>query len=248
MTNAYQPRVTIQMIAFNHARYVPLALLSVVRQSYQNWELIVVDDGSTDGTWEMIQQAAQREPRVRHYRNKANLGTPKNRVEAMKHTTGDLVCHFDSDDFLYPHALATMVEVFRTQPTISLAYSDYAVMDPDGKITGYTVNPDPTPDLSKLGWKCFGMYRRSAYDRTQGYNPQLDHCEDGDLFMQLVENSPFVRVPQVLYAYRHHSTNTSRKNKSCKDCDKRPVCHFMRVWSKHAKFDPVTFTPLPNAQ
>lgn len=242
------PRVTLQMIAYNHAKYIPVALWSVMRQTYPNWELIVVDDNSTDGTWDIIRDAASKDVRIRHYRNSVNLGTPNNRAEAMRHTTGEFIAHVDSDDFLYPNAIQAMVEALVTNPSAVLGYSDYAILNSHGKLTSYVANPDPSADLSGHGWKHFGMYRRSAYDRTQGYNRALVSCEDGDLFMQLVENAPYVRVPQILYAHRHHDTNTSSRNKHCKDCDKRPVCNYMRVWSKHAKFDPVTFTPLSNAK
>ena len=86
--------------------------------------------------------------------------------------------------------------------------------------------------------------RRSSFERTEGYNTRINHCEDGDIFMQLVEHGKFYRIPHVLYARRSHADNVSRKNKHCRDCGERQVCNFMRVWSKHANYDPVTFTPL----
>ena len=238
------PRVSLMMLSYNSEKFIQAAVSSVVNQTYRNWELVISDDASTDGTWELVRRMASVEPRIRHFRNKANLGTPRNRAEASKHLTGDLIAHFDSDDVLYPDAVRLMVNAFAAKPDADLIYSDYSSMDAAGNIDGYVANPNPTSDLSGFGWKPFGMFRRSSFDRTEGYNTRINHCEDGDIFMQLVEHGKFYRIPHVLYARRSHADNVSRKNKHCRDCGERQVCNFMRVWSKHANYDPVTFTPL----
>lgn len=240
-----QPLVSLMMICYNNVAYIKAAIDSVKAQTYTNWELIINDDCSTDGSWELAQALAQNDSRIKVYKNERNLKTPGNRAAAAKHLTGDLVGHLDADDMLYPYSVEHMVRVFAKNPEISYAYSDMADIDIKGKVTGYRAAPDACGNLALHGWRHFGMYRMDAYKTIAGYNAALTQgCEDGDLFMQIAEKYSFVRVPEVLYAYRNRGDNSSLSNHKCETCPDRPVCNFVRVWSKHANYDPLTFKPL----
>ena len=233
------------MIAYNNVRFIKAAIDSVRTQTYKNWELIINDDCSTDGTWELSQKLAESDPRIKVYQNKTNLMTPNNRAQASKYMTGEFVGHIDSDDMLYPHAVEYAVNYLLAHPNIALVYSDTAGIDADGNITGYNRYSDYSPNLAYFGWRPFGVYRMSAFRETEGYNTKLTGgCEDGDLFMQIAEKHKFARVPHVLYYHRSHGAHTSTKNHSCKTCPDRPVCNYIRVWSKHAGYDHITFTEL----
>jgi glycosyltransferase involved in cell wall biosynthesis len=203
------------------------AIESVLKQSYSNWELILQDDCSTDGTFEMAIGFAFLNKRVRLFRNKTNLGIVKNRATAFRNTTGELICHVDNDDFIYSHALETMVKTFRDYPDIGLAHSDMAHVDENGEAFSYQMN---TSEGS--GWRHFGVYSRTAYNSTNGYNEELTNpCEDGDLLAQITEKFPIRRVSQVLYAYRNAGDHASKKVPPCKECTSRGKCNYLRVWA-----------------
>lgn len=239
------PLVSIIMLTYNGVQFLKTAVESVKEQTYQNWELIINDDGSTDGTWELAQVFAVTDPRIKLHQNAKRLGIPGNRAAAFAKTSGEFICHLDGDDELYPYSLAVMMDAAISNPDVALFQSDNAWMDKHGKVYQYHANKDPEPNLSHFGWRHFGMYRRSAYETTNGYNTALiSACEDGDLFMQIVEKHPFMRVPQVLYKHRWHDANASGTNKKCDVCTERPICNYIRVWGKHAGIDHITYKPL----
>jgi len=228
-----EPKVSVIMLLYNgRTHLLKRAVQSVLNQTYTNWELILQDDCSTDGTFEMAVGFALLNKNVKISRNKTNLGISKNRAAAFKKTTGDLICHVDNDDFIYPHSIETMVKVFNTHPDTGVAYSDTAFVDDEGLPTSYTANKNPGGPMTDYGWRHFGMYQRFAYNKTKGYNENLaSPCEDGDLFMQIAEKFPFRRVPQVLYAYNNTGPHESAKKPDCKECPSRGSCDYIRVWA-----------------
>lgn len=244
-----KPLFSLMMICYNNVQFIKMSIDSVKTQTYENWELIIVDDRSSDGTYELAQKLSENEPRIKVFQNEKNLMTPKNRAEASKHMTGEFIGHVDADDALYPHALEYFVKAFDDNPDVALMYSDTSGIDSKSKIFCYTVNKDAEPNLAFFGWKHFGAFRMSAFKETEGYNTKLTGgCEDGDLFMQIVDKHKFMRVPHVLYYHRSHETNTSTKNYKCESCPDRPICNYVKVWSKHANFDYLTFKPLEKTE
>ena len=240
-----EPLLSVMMICYNNVQFIKAAIDSVKAQTYKNWELVINDDCSTDGTYELALKLAESDERIRVYQNETNLMTPRNRAAASKHLKGELVGHLDSDDMLYPHAIEYAVKAMNNNPDVALIYSDTSGINDKGKITGYNLYTDADSNLAYFGWRPFGVYRMSVFKETEGYNTKLTGgCEDGDLFMQIVEGRKFMRVPHVLYYHRSHGNNTSPKNHSCKTCPDRPVCNYIRIWSKHAYIDHLTMKPL----
>ena len=239
------PLVSVLMISYNNVQYLKQAVDSVIAQTYKNWELVIQDDMSTDGAWELATALVRKDKRIRAYRNMINVGIQKNRLNAFMNTKGDLICHLDGDDILFNYSIETMVEHMQANPGAMLAQSDSCWIDPKNKVMQYLANSDPEENLSKFGWRHFGMYRREAYNATKGYNTELTNaCEDGDLFMQIAEQFPFIRVPIVLYRHRWHGGNMSHQNEKCGDCKSRPICNYIRVWAKHVNLDHLTMKPL----
>lgn len=245
--NEHKPLFSVMMICYNNVQFIKAAIDSVKNQTYQNWELIINDDCSTDGTWELAKALEKTDSRIKVSQNAQNLMTPKNRAAASELLSGELIGHLDSDDMLYPHAIEYMVDAMNKHPDIALMYSDKSGINAAGKIIAYDMMPDYHSNLAYFGWRHFGVYRKSVFNTTSGYNTKLTGgCEDGDLFMQIAEKHKFMRVPHVLYYHRSHSTNTSPKNHSCNTCQDRPICNYIRVWSKHAGVDHLTMLPLEN--
>jgi len=239
------PKVSVCCSVLNQSGWLLDMIASVVAQTYKDWELIINDDGSTDGTWELAQVLASTDTRIKAFQNPKRLGIPGNRAAAFAHATGELICHLDGDDELYPYSVQIMVSEALEHPDAALFQSDNAWMDKGGVVYQYHANKEPEENLSHFGWRHFGMYRRSAYDTTAGYNTKLiSACEDGDLFMQIAEKHPFRRVPYVLYKHRWHGGNASGSNKKCDTCTERPICNYIRVWAKHVGMDHITYKPL----
>ena len=243
-----KPLVSIMMIAYNNVQFLKAAVDSVINQTYENWELIINDDRSTDGTYELAQMLAEKDNRIKVYQNEKNLKTPGNRAAAMRYINGDYVGHLDSDDMLYENAIEYQVNYLESHPDIALVYSDTSGINSKGEITTYNMHKNYDSNLAWFGWRPFGVYRKSVYDQIEGYNTKLtEGCEDGDLFMQIADKHLFARNPFVLYYHRSHDNNTSPKNHSCNTCPDRPVCNYIRIWCKHTNMDHLTMKPIKEA-
>lgn len=240
-----EPLVSLLMISYNNVQFLKAAIDSVLNQTYQNWELIISDDRSTDGAWELAQVLSKIDVRIKVYQNKVNLGIPKNRKVAYEKSSGDFIAHIDGDDILFPYSVQSMVKHLNENPDAMLAQSDSVFIDPKNKVMSYNCNKDPEENLVHFGWRHFGMYRKEVMQHIDGYNDKIRNaCEDGDLFMQIADKFPFIRVAEVLYKHRWHPENQSHKNDKCADCLDRPVCNFIKIWAKHAKIDHITMKPL----
>ncbi len=117
------PLVSVLVTVYNRERYLAASLDSVLAQTMRDFEVIIVDDVSTDGSVEIARNYAARESRIRFFLNERNLGDYPNRRRAAEQAHGRYVKYVDSDDILYPHSLAIMVEAMKEHPDAALALS-----------------------------------------------------------------------------------------------------------------------------
>jgi len=243
-----QPLVSLIMAAYNNVAYVKAAIDSVKAQTYKNWELVIYDDGSTDGTKELAYAMSLQDSRIKFHSAPKNAGYNLAMVKLGTLAKGEFISHFDSDDLLERWSVEEMVKAFDANPDAHFIYSDMAHVDTKGKVIAYQQNEDFDPEvIYKHGWKHMGMYRASVFNDIHGYNEKLSivtGCIDGDLFMQIAEKFKIVRVPKVLYLYRNHGNHTSAKKLPCDVCPANPDCNYIRVWTKALNYDQRTVKPL----
>ncbi len=118
-----EPLVSVLMTAFNREKYIGDAIESVLASSYQNFELLIVDDCSSDKTVEIAKQYVSMDPRVKLFVNETNLGDYHNRNRAAKYASGKYIKYLDSDDLIYQHGLAVMVSAMEQFPDAALGIS-----------------------------------------------------------------------------------------------------------------------------
>lgn len=159
------PAVSVVMPAHNARRFIGAAIESVVAQTIDDWELIVVDDASTDGTADIVQAFAWGDSRIRYIRNQCNVGVASTRNRALEMARGRYVAFLDSDDLWMPGKLQAQVTFLdTTEGTVS--YGSYRRIDEDGRFLRY-VQPPPTLDYRTMLRSNFignltGIYRRAA--------------------------------------------------------------------------------------
>ena len=242
-----KPLVSILMPAYNTVAYIKWAIQSCQSQTYKNWELVIVDDGSTDGTYELAQVLQKKDKRIRVYSNGKNLGINKTRQATARYATGEFFAHLDSDDMLERWALEEMLYTFGKKPDVMLIYSDLVQVSRKNEVEFYGASP--TFDREKLhqhGWRHFGMYRSEVMKHIQGYNDKISYiptCEDGDLFMQIADKWPVYRLQKALYYYRNHGDNNSSQKPKCEECKANPDCNFIRIWANSLDYDQRTLKP-----
>ena len=226
------PLVSMIMPTKNRVNFILDAVRSITAQTYGNWELIILDESSTNSTSELIGILAKFDPRIRYVKVNRPLGLAKSRNVLLKLSRGELIGHIDDDDLLHENALETMVKEFENDKELAMAYSDSFVIDEAGRVIGEKISPDfHKNNLINLGFNHFGMYRKNIADMIGGFNEKV-WCEDGDLFMRIAKNFRCKRVPGFLYYYRSHSTNFGHKRPVCKECDRQDVCNYYKIWNE----------------
>lgn len=207
------PRVSVVLPVYNHLRFLPEAIASILGQTYRDFELIIVNDGSTDGTRAYLD--ALRDPRVVvvHQENRRLPGALN---AGFAHARGELFTWTSADNHCAPIFLEALVGALDANPDAGFAYSAFAWIDDEGRITG--VHRDQHVSVRTLlkqnpGIAAF-LYRRTCAETVGGYDPALDGAEDWDMWLRLVERFPTtVYVPEITYYYRLHGdsmTETQR--------------------------------------
>ena len=200
--------IAIIMPCYNCAAHLATSIGSVLAQTYTDWELIVVDDGSTDTSAAQI--AAFDDPRI-HLIRQANAGVSAARNRALQAANSELVAFLDADDTWAPTFLEAMLKALDTQPAAVLAYCGWQNIGLPGGRGAPFVPPDyETSDkLEKLLGGCrwpihASLTRRAAITAAGGFNPRYSHAEDFALWLQVAPQAPIVRVAAVLAYYHFH--------------------------------------------
>ncbi|MGI8402085.1 MAG: glycosyltransferase [Gemmatimonadaceae bacterium] len=236
------PLVVIVMPAFNSGHYIAAAIESVVSQSYTNWELVIVDDGSTDSTGRVADQFAMNDPsriRVIHQENSGIAGA-RNRALAEANPASEFTAFLDHDDVWYPETLAKMVSAIGTDKTVVGVHGFRTYIDKNGKqiaVDGSfyapvrrravhkgrlrTVTESEPTTFECLAYGCCvftgAMLVRTEAIRIAGFfDPEAVLADDWDMWLRLSLQGSFEFLREPLYGYRLHGTNSSgnatRKN------------------------------------
>ncbi|MFN6453839.1 MAG: CHAT domain-containing protein [Nostoc sp. EfeVER01] len=207
------PLISIVIVNYNRESYLQEAIASVIAQTWQNFELLIWDNGSTDGSVAIAHAYAQKDGRVRVV-EADNQGVAAACKAAIGQTSGTYVGILDNDDILAPTALAQTATVLNSHPETGFVYTDYLNIDPNGKVIGYGHRCDIPYSQSGLLVDFmtfhFRLMRRSVYDRVGGVNESFSCCAyDYDLCLRLSEVAQVRRVKEPLYFYRNHSQSMS---------------------------------------
>ncbi|MBI3997041.1 MAG: glycosyltransferase [Candidatus Omnitrophica bacterium] len=207
-----EPIVSVVIATRNRAAMLKEAIASVGAQTYQDWELIVVDDGSTDQTKRVAQQAAKDDPRVHYLRQPARGGVSKARNAGIHAARGRYIAFLDDDDQFVAEKLATQVVHLDRSPEVGFVYAQSEWVDRRGTSLG--VQPTaPVTDLKGLVEHCAiplqtVMCRRELIERVGGFDERLSIGEDYDLWLRLARITRFEFVARPLVRYGVHGANT----------------------------------------
>ena len=206
--------VSVIIPAYNGALYIGKAIESVLAQDYDNYEIIVVDDGSRDNTKEVITQYQNQLKYI--YQN--NQGVAQARNKGLESATGKYIAFLDQDDFFLPKKLSAQVAILDNDASIGLVNSGWEIVNREGRKLA-AVEPWynlPQLDLKSLiVWKPVFLgamlFRRSWLDRCDNFDTELEQTPDVDLVLRLAGiGCPATWVKQTTVAYRQHEKNASK--------------------------------------
>ena len=203
-----QPLFSVLIANHNHGSYLMEAVESVMAQTYTHWEIVLVDDFSTDKSHELYSEL-EKDPRIRVFCNKENKGCGFTKRRCLEEAKGELCGFLDADDCLGENALEVMVEAHRAHPECSLIYSQLYFADPQMNIIAISEHQRAIPEGESF-LTChstgvishFVTFKKALYDKTDGMDESLRIAEDVDLYMKLEEVGNTLFLPLPLYYYR----------------------------------------------
>jgi glycosyltransferase involved in cell wall biosynthesis len=212
------PEISVIMPCYNAAAHLPASVGSVLAQTFANWELIAVDDGSSDATLNWLQ--AQTDPRLRIL-SQTNQGVSAARNAGLAEATGRYVAFLDADDTWTPDYLEKMLAMLHTHPDAALAYCGWQNVGLPGGRGDPFVPPD-YENANKLETLFSGcrwpihaaLVKRQAIMAANGFNPVLKNAEDYALWLRVATAAPIVRVPEVLAFYHFHGGGQASGNRA----------------------------------
>lgn len=209
-------RVSVVIPTYNHANYLPQAIESVLAQTRPSHEIIVVDDGSTDGTADLM----RRYPQV-HYWHRRHAGTAAALNTGIRKSTGDWICWLSADDLFLPKKLEVQLSSARDHPNAGLLYSDFYTVDASGAQVLSLERPPSFPDRAAwrsalLGSGCLingitTMIRRRVLYAAGLFIPELELSQDYNMWIRLAPLCDFAYIPQPLAASRLHPGNREHR-------------------------------------
>jgi glycosyltransferase involved in cell wall biosynthesis len=206
-----EPFVSVLMPAYNAEEYVGEAIESVLDQSYDRFELVVVDDASTDDTWRIIQDHADQDDRVQPVRNEENLKVVKSRNKAFREASEEASYYaiMDADDRCKPERLERQVTFLEDHPPVGLVGSWLAIIDRRGERIGRREYPVSDEAIrSEMGWKNpvaqpSVMVRKAVIDDLGGYEEgTYDRAQDYELWCRVGESYDLHNLDEPLLEYR----------------------------------------------
>ncbi|WP_305879988.1 glycosyltransferase family 2 protein [Siccirubricoccus soli] len=209
------PRVSVLMTTWNGAASIRASIASILGQSCPDFELVVVDDGSTDGTAEIL--AGIGDPRLRVLRPGRNLGIVGARNHGFAACRGEYLAVLDHDDLAHPARLARQLAHLEAHPEIAFLGTAVEIMAADGRRREAEAPPGRTPLLLRWAllvdnpftWSSM-MFRMAALRRlTVFLRPEAEYADDFDLYHRLLAAGEPGRLAEVLTTYRWHATNTT---------------------------------------
>ncbi|MBV8326774.1 glycosyltransferase family A protein [Chryseobacterium sp.] len=227
-------KFSILIAHYNNGNYFKECYDSLVHQSYQNWEAIIIDDASTDDSLLQIQDLIKDDPRFRLYINETNMGCGYTKRKCMEFASGGICAFLDPDDALYPHAIESSVHAFGHNKEIVATYSKFMICDK-------LLNPLKVFKNSKqiynnnyffnthIQISHFFTFKKDAYFKTSGINPALFNAVDQDLYLKILEVGNPLFINDVLYRYRTHPNGISqdKSKKSVKESFSKVILETM---------------------
>ncbi|WP_293347673.1 MULTISPECIES: glycosyltransferase family A protein [unclassified Microcoleus] len=219
--NLNQPLISVIIPAYNAEEFIAQTLESVLSQTYQNIEILVVDDGSTDTTAEIIKSFAQKDRRITLLQQQ-NAGVAVARNLAYLHSKGEHIAPIDADDIWYPQNLEKQVECLtKSESFVGVVYSWSLDINEEGLLTGGFYNSTIEGSVhDALVYKYFignassSLIRRACFEKFGGYNCKFklenaQGCEDWELHLRIAQYYQFKVVPEYLVGYRQIASSMS---------------------------------------
>lgn len=230
------PVVSVVMAVYNSERYLAQAVESILQQTFTDFELVIIDDGSTDRSLKILQRYAAKDDRIRLI-SRGNRGIPQTRNELLANARGEFVAIMDSDDVAIADRLARQVDYLRAHPEVVCVGGAQDWIDEAGRLLLWHQEPETDSEIQQrmlMGQTCINnpsaMMRRAALMQVGGYDESMSQAEDLDLFLKLGELGKLANLPETVLQYRQHRHSISERQQIADIELRRKACE--QAWQR----------------
>jgi glycosyltransferase involved in cell wall biosynthesis len=218
--NTHKPKVSVIMPVYNGENYLHEAITSILSQSFTDFEFVIIDDGSDDRSWEIMQSI--HDSRIRLERNEINMGLIATLNRGIKLAKGEYIARMDCDDVSLPTRLKMQAMFLDTNQDIGMVGTDFEMIASDGTPWNPPKFFDVPTEPNFVEWNLYFsccvchasiMVRKTVYSGLGGYKDDFIHAEDYDLFLRAVSCTKIANLPDVMYKVRKHRGNVSEMYK-----------------------------------
>ena len=237
---AKRPTVSVIIPTYNRAHLIERAIKSVLNQTYQDFELIIIDDGSTDNTNEVLKKYIESDNRIQYIRHKINKGGSAARNTGIKNSVGKYIAFLDSDDEWLPEKLMEQLNVFKDESyEIGAVYSGFQYIDIKGNHKGRQHIPKSEGYIydDLLTKNCVGsastiLIKKECLDQVELFDETLPSCQDWDMWIKIAKYYKFAFVKAPLVKYYIHYNQISNNFKAVVRGEKRVIDKYFRELKK----------------
>lgn len=231
-----QPLVSIIVPCYNQAQYLPEALDSVLAQTYDNWECVIVNDGSPDNTEEVAMEYCAKDKRF-VYLKQENQGVSSARNNGIKASHGEYILPLDGDDKIAPTYLELVVDHYKKSPETKVVYSNAILFYDDGHEEEWNL---PKYEYEALLWSNLffisSVFRKRDYWECGGFDADIPGLEDWDFWLSFIGKGDVVyKIPETLFFYRNRKCG---RNSESNNYDKLRLEYEMIVEKHKELYEP----------
>ncbi|HWN08970.1 MAG TPA: glycosyltransferase family A protein [Pyrinomonadaceae bacterium] len=202
------PLISVVMPVYNALPFLDESIRSILEQTLTDFEFVILDDASTDGSLERLREWSSRDQRIRLHESKKQLGLSGSSNAVVSKARSPIVARMDADDIAHPDRLRRQWNIIEGRPDVAVIGTLCNGIDASGR----EVRPrDRWRLVRRSGYIPFphgsAMFRREVFDLVGGYDETAECGEDQDLFLRMAARGKVVTLPDVLYSYRYHSSN-----------------------------------------
>jgi glycosyltransferase involved in cell wall biosynthesis len=239
-----EPLVSVIMPVYNRIGIVKHAIDSVLKQSYKNFELIIIDDGSNDGTVELIESISNKDNRIKLIKHEENKGVCKSRNDGLKIAKGEYIFYLDSDNTWKKEYLKTMVGAYLELPDAKALYSGQYIaknyFSPIERVRYGSFNKSLLYNRNYIDLNCF-THKKEVYNEIGGFRENLKRLNDYDYILKIVDNDfKIYSIPVILSNYYLKNSHNRISDIVEYDLDKLYKPHekyIINTYNKHLKID-----------
>jgi glycosyltransferase involved in cell wall biosynthesis len=207
------PSISVVMPVYNALPFLDESISSILKQTLTDFEFVILDDASTDGSVERLREWSLRDMRIRLYESKKRLGVSGSSNEVVSKALAPIVARMDADDIAHPDRLKRQWKIIEGRPDVALIGTLCNGIDAGGR----EVRPRDRWRLMRRSIHIpfphgSAMFRREVFDQVGGYDEKAAGGEDQDLFLRMAARGRVLTLPDILYSYRYHSSNATLFN------------------------------------